>query len=107
MTRYYGAYSCASLEDAACRMFEPELLEPSVCGDVLLGKRGEPDWWITDGFDGGWVVRHPDGRRELWPEGEVFDPYDKRRLAVLAATGRPSDRQADAERAQGALDAIE
>ena len=105
--KYYGTYSVQALEDAACRMFNPELLEAGEDGSVLLCRRGEPDAWATTGFKGGWAVSHPDGRRDVWPEGDVFDPYDQRRLCVLAATGRPSHRKADAVRAQRALDGIE
>lgn len=105
--KYYGAYTLQSLEDAACRMFDPARLESGEAGSVLLGRKGESEWWTTTGYADGWTVSHPDGRRDLWAEGEVYDPYDIRRLCVLAATGRPSHRQADAERAQRALDDIE
>lgn len=82
----YGPFTGRDLETAAVGMFDPERLYPNQDGRVILGRLGEPDAWATSGFEDGWVVDHPDGRSEIWPGDQVYDPYDFKALAFVAAT---------------------
>ena len=79
------------LEALAQSIFDPALLLPNSDGKtVLLGRVGRECYWETTGYRDGWQVEHPDGRAEVWPDDEVYSPYDQKALAhALFGQGVP------------------
>ena len=77
----------ARLVKIAVWMFEPETLHPSSDGDVILCHPDIPRVWTTTGCDGETWSVSLDGRQDSWPLGEVFDPYDLRKLVAYLLTG--------------------
>lgn len=77
----------------ALALFDPESLSPGDCGHVLLCRVGEEMTAETTGFDPGrgWRVSIDRGETwQHWPEGEVFDPYDARKVySALIGAGLP------------------
>lgn len=72
----------ARLAKIAVWMFEPESLQPNADGDVVLCHPDITEIWTTTGCEGGsWSVSL-DGRQDSWPIGEVFDPYDLKKLCA-------------------------
>ncbi len=103
-----GDFTWSDLASLSVAMFEPETLHAGIHG-LLLCRCGEPDTWVTSGFiHGAWQVQHPDGRKEKWPESEVFDPYDMMKLLSVARgqalpVGAHQNARHEAERVRLAL----
>lgn len=88
------------IAEIAVSMFDPERLVASKCGAVLLCHPGVREMWATTGSVRGMWCVSLDDRRDSWPVGTVFDPYDAKKLAaVLSGHGLPvrADQDADEE----------
>lgn len=73
------------------KIFDPAQSAANGAGQVMVARVGS-DYVVHElkGWDAdarGWRVEVPGGDADLWPEGEVFDAFDARRVWVWLNVG--------------------